>query len=222
VRKWTAFSFALLTAFVLAACSSTNSTTPDKTPVKTDGPSLSGQISNWPAGVAGTLGTLPQSSSAPSASSAFLTQTTIDSTGKFSLLLPSADKLKPLLASPPSTTFSPYLTCSGVTATAGVKGLTITFAVKATSQFSVGIVSFSALIPGQSGIPPFATYVYVDQDWSVSGVCIVQNSPNATVTLDIKAKSGWNTIIFSGIATPITISTGTPPSSFKWFVAPIQ
>jgi hypothetical protein len=207
MKTLSAFPLTVFLALALTACPSTGGS---GTPALT---SLSGQISNWPAGKLGTLGTVIIASGTPSTTP--VTQSAIDANGKFNLDLPSTAVMAPLISGGSITN-----PCTGVTATANVKGAGLGFILQNTSKTTVGNPSLASTDPSVPGTTTLTSilYFYVDSDWNASGTC-TSTGGSTTQTFNVQAKAGWNIIIGNFTQGNATFTSGAIPVNVKWIAS---
>jgi hypothetical protein len=190
-------------AFSLSACIPTSGLGEQTT--------LTGKISNWPAGKTGTVSTVLGSSA------------TVGTDGSFSIALPGSPQIDPKL-----TTFNSSLNglcASGtVTLTPGlVKAFSVTLDINRVGLVSAGTLVFWKHQDANIALPTngdkTVLYVYADQNVTMTGSCV---SSGLEIALNVSLVKGWNavTVTINDItANPkaASISTGPVSSDVVWF-----
>ncbi len=193
----------IVLAFALSACIPTSGLGEQTT--------LTGKISNWPAGKTGTVSTDLGSSA------------TVGSDGSFNIALPGSPQIDPKL-----TTFNSSLNglcASGtVTLTPGlVRAFGATLYINRVGGVSAGTLVFWKHQNADIAVPTngdkTVLFVYVDQNVTMTGSCV---SSGLEIALNVRLVRGWNavTVTINDItANPksASISTGPISSDVVWF-----
>jgi hypothetical protein len=209
MRMTSLFVTTVLTCTLLGACGGASN------PEPVQGPTISGEIANWPTGKTATL----QLRRLPS--NVVFSSAEISNTGSFKAILPGPDKLKDSLlnydANEPCAPSYTYSTKSFKKLSRADFSVLVTVTLPTLTGY-VRPVSYDWSIPTNPTQYAYILFEYVDQDVTVTGDCT--DNIGYVTSSNLSFKTGWNMVLlrsdsFARKTTQEVVTT--IPSDLKWY-----